>query len=66
MLAPDNDAMVFALGNDLVVKALQVDRKQLKWRAHDGVVTHVDWNPVTNLLVSGGEDRKYKVRCVCA
>ena len=31
------------------------------WRAHDGVVLAVDWCAVSNLLVSGGEDRKYKV-----
>lgn len=33
-----------------------------QWRAHDGTVLKVDWNPVNNLIVSGGEDCKYKVR----
>ena len=31
------------------------------WRAHDGVVLAVDWCAVSGRLVSGGEDRKYKV-----
>jgi intraflagellar transport protein 80 len=35
--------------------------KQVKWKAHDGAVMKADWNPVTNLVVTGGEDRRYKV-----
>lgn len=34
---------------------------QYQWKAHDGVILKVDWNMVNNLIVSGGEDRKYKV-----
>ena len=34
---------------------------QLQWKAHEGTVLKVDWNPVNNLIVSGGEDCKYKV-----
>lgn len=33
----------------------------LQWKAHDGVVLKVDWNPINNLIISGGEDCKYKV-----
>ena len=32
-----------------------------QWKAHDGVILKVDWNPVNNLILSGGEDCKYKV-----
>lgn len=32
-----------------------------QWKAHDGVVLKVDWNPINNLIISGGEDCKYKV-----
>ena len=32
-----------------------------QWKAHDGVILKVDWNPITGLIVSGGEDCKYKV-----
>ena len=31
------------------------------WKAHDGIVTKVDWNPINNRIVSGGEDRFYRV-----
>ena len=33
----------------------------MQWKAHDGVILKVDWNPVNNLILSGGEDCKYKV-----
>ena len=31
------------------------------WKAHDAPVLCADWNAVTNLIVSGGEDCKYRV-----
>lgn len=34
----------------------------LQWKAHDGIVLKVDWNPINNTIISGGEDCKYKVR----
>lgn len=40
--------------------------KQILWEAHDGLVLSVDWNPVTNCIVSGGEDAHYKVACTTA
>ncbi len=45
----------------LVIKPLQVSSKQTKWKAHEGTVLQVDWNPINNLIVSGGEDGRYKV-----
>ena len=33
-----------------------------QWKGHEGVILQVDWNPVSNLILSGGEDCKYKVR----
>jgi hypothetical protein len=42
---------------------MQADRKNVSWKAHDSVVMAVDWNVVNNLIVTGGEDCKYKV-CV--
>lgn len=40
---------------------MQVSVKQLRWKAHEGAVLKIDWNPVNNLIVTGGEDCKYKV-----
>lgn len=39
----------------------------LQWKAHDGFVMKIDWNSVNDLILSGGEDCKYKVgRCLSA
>jgi intraflagellar transport protein 80 len=34
---------------------------QVSWKAHDGVVLKADWNTVSGLIVTGGEDCRYKV-----
>jgi intraflagellar transport protein 80 len=59
--SPNNDQILLSVGKDLVIKPLQPSSKQLQWQAHEGTVLKVDWNPVNNLIVSGGEDCKYKV-----
>lgn len=53
--------MLYTVGKDIRIKALQLDKKPLSWKAHDGVVLTVDWNPISGMIVSGGEDCKYKV-----
>ena len=58
---PDNDQLLLCSGRDVIIKTLQVDRKQVKWKAHDGVVMKADWNPINDLIITGGEDCKYKV-----
>ena len=35
--------------------------KPSQWRAHDGVILAVDWSLATGLIVSSGEDKRYKV-----
>lgn len=40
---------------------LQSSSKQLQWEAHEGLVLKVDWNPINNSIISGGEDCRYKV-----
>ena len=32
-----------------------------QWRAHDGVILKVAWNPNTSLILSGGEDMRYRL-----
>lgn len=58
---PNDNIILFPVGKDLIIKPLLPNSKQLQWKAHDGVVLKVDWNPVNNLIVSGGEDCRYKV-----
>lgn len=35
---------------------------QACWKAHDGIVLKADWNVITGLIVTGGEDCRCKVR----
>ena len=33
----------------------------MQWKGHEGVVLKLDWNPSNNLILSCGEDCKYKI-----
>jgi len=57
----NNEVILYASGRDLVIQSVQADGRQVKWKAHDGVVMKVDWNAVNGLIVSAGEDCTYKV-----
>ncbi|XP_026138840.1 intraflagellar transport protein 80 homolog isoform X2 [Carassius auratus] len=59
--APDSGRVLYTSGRQLVIKPLQPSAKVLQWRAHDGVILKVDWSAVNDLILSGGEDCKYKV-----
>ncbi|XP_077396712.1 intraflagellar transport protein 80 homolog isoform X2 [Festucalex cinctus] len=58
---PDSERILYTLGRHLVIKPLQPSAKVIQWKAHDGVILKVDWNSVNDLILSGGEDCKYKV-----
>ncbi|XP_064159238.1 intraflagellar transport protein 80 homolog [Anguilla rostrata] len=58
---PDSDRILYTSGKQLVIKPLQPSAKVLQWKAHDGVILKVDWSSVNDLILSGGEDCKYKV-----
>ena len=60
--SPDCDHVLYATGKTLVIKPLQSGLKPVQWAAHDGLILCVDWSHANNAIVSGGEDRKYKVR----
>ena len=55
------DHVLYSSGKSLVIKPLQPGSKPLQWKAHDGLILATDWSIANNLIVSGGEDRKYKV-----
>ncbi len=60
--AYDCDQLCYCTGSSVVIKSLTSNAKQNAWKAHDGVILKVDWSPINHLIVSGGEDCKYKVR----
>uniref|UniRef100_A0A2C9JF99 Uncharacterized protein n=1 Tax=Biomphalaria glabrata TaxID=6526 RepID=A0A2C9JF99_BIOGL len=58
---PDSDQILFTNGRQLVIKPLQANAKPQLWKAHEGIILCVDWNAVNNLILSGAEDKRYKV-----
>ncbi|KAK6478690.1 intraflagellar transport protein 80-like protein isoform X1 [Huso huso] len=58
---PDSDKILYTSGKQLIIKPLQPSAKVLQWKAHEGVILKVDWNSVSDLILSGGEDCRYKV-----
>lgn len=56
-----NEVILYATGRDLIIQSVQADGRQVKWKAHDGVVMRADWNAINGLIVSAGEDCTYKV-----
>ncbi|RHY30362.1 hypothetical protein DYB32_004381 [Aphanomyces invadans] len=58
---PDNDQILFTNSKNLVIKTIQVGRKDIQWKAHDGPILCIDWNPINNRVISGGEDRVFRV-----
>ncbi|XP_074403618.1 intraflagellar transport protein 80 homolog isoform X2 [Zonotrichia albicollis] len=59
--APDSDKVLFTSGQQLIIKPLQPNAKILQWKAHDGLILKTDWNSVNDLILSAGEDCRYKV-----
>ncbi|XP_014664680.1 PREDICTED: intraflagellar transport protein 80 homolog [Priapulus caudatus] len=58
---PDNNVL-YTNGKNLIIKSLQAgNAKPLQWKAHDGIILKADWNAVNNLILSGGEDCRYRV-----
>ena len=51
--------VVYTVGYKLQIKSLSPNSKPINWKAHDGIVLNVAWN--NDLIISGGEDCKYKV-----
>ncbi|XP_061493185.1 intraflagellar transport protein 80 homolog isoform X2 [Rhineura floridana] len=58
---PDSEKILYTSGKQLIIKPLQPNAKVLQWKAHDGIILKVDWNSINDLILSAGEDCKYKV-----
>ncbi|VDN53941.1 unnamed protein product [Dracunculus medinensis] len=57
----DSSHILYCCGQNCFIKVLKVQMSPIKWKAHDGVVLCVDWSCNSNLIITGGEDCKYKV-----
>lgn len=63
--------VIYTNGTEIVSKSLTPGAKANSWKAHEGLVLTVDVSTGNGKIVSGGEDRRYKVwdsfgRCVWA
>ncbi|VEL41345.1 unnamed protein product, partial [Protopolystoma xenopodis] len=57
----NSSQIVYASGQYLIIQSLQASIKALSWKAHEGVILKLDWNPINELILSGAEDGKYKI-----
>jgi intraflagellar transport protein 80 len=56
------ECVMYSVGSDVIVKPMNPSvKKQLKWKAHNGVVLCTDWARMSNLIITGGEDGTFKV-----
>ena len=58
---PDSNAIVCGSAKDLHITPLQSGSKKMAWQAHDRAILKVDWSSVNDMIISGGEDCRYKV-----
>lgn len=59
--APSDDQLAYCAGGRVTIQGVQSARAQVSWRAHAAVVLCLDWSPVSRLIITGGEDCRYKV-----
>jgi len=59
--SPDENFIVYTSDKNLCIKSIKGGLKTLTWKAHDEVVLCTDWSYSNKLIISGAEDRKYKV-----
>lgn len=59
--SPESDSILYCQDKMLHIVPTLPGNKQISWKAHDGVVLQADWNPANGLIISCGEDCKYRV-----
>ncbi|GAX72717.1 hypothetical protein CEUSTIGMA_g173.t1 [Chlamydomonas eustigma] len=57
----DSDQLCYCSGSNVTIRSCQSSQRQINWKAHEGVVLKVDWSPINHMVVTAGEDCKYKV-----
>ncbi|KAF8384242.1 che-2 [Pristionchus pacificus] len=53
--------ILYTCGESAYIKSLKMQVAPLSWKAHDGIVLCADWSAASDLIVTGGEDCKFKV-----
>ena len=58
---PDGQSVVHTNGQNIVIKPIAPSTKATQWKAHDGIILCLAWSSSTGMILSGGEDCRYKV-----
>ncbi|KJH48737.1 WD domain, G-beta repeat protein [Dictyocaulus viviparus] len=53
--------ILFSNSDQCFIKPMKTQMPPLKWKAHDGFVLCCDWSQISNHIVTGGEDCKFKL-----
>ncbi|CAD7973862.1 unnamed protein product [Amoebophrya sp. A120] len=56
----DSQSLLYCCDKFLHIYSTTTTAKS-SWKAHDGIVLYCDWSIVNNLILSAGEDCKYKI-----
>ncbi|KAL1513318.1 hypothetical protein ABEB36_002740 [Hypothenemus hampei] len=59
--SPEGQSIAYTNGKCVAIKQLAANTKPLKWRAHEGLVLCLAWSNAADVIVSGGEDCRYRV-----
>uniref|UniRef100_A0A0K0EJI1 Intraflagellar transport protein 80 homolog n=1 Tax=Strongyloides stercoralis TaxID=6248 RepID=A0A0K0EJI1_STRER len=59
--SPDSTKILYCSGEYCYIKNLKIPIHPSKWKGHDGIITCCDWSVTSNLIITGGEDCKYRV-----
>uniref|UniRef100_A0A183BU10 WD_REPEATS_REGION domain-containing protein n=1 Tax=Globodera pallida TaxID=36090 RepID=A0A183BU10_GLOPA len=57
----NSNKLVYCAGEECFIKQMKAQNAPTKWRAHTGLVLCLSWSAVTDLIVSGGEDCRYRL-----
>lgn len=59
--SPNDDRVLFSSGKSLVIKSVDAAGKPLQWDAHGGLICALDWSAASDVIVSAGEDARFRI-----
>ncbi|KAH7708444.1 WD40 repeat [Aphelenchoides avenae] len=57
----DGTKVIYCAGENCFIKSLKAQMNPTKWKAHEGVVLCLTWCASTDMIVTGGEDCRYRI-----
>ncbi|XP_020293315.1 intraflagellar transport protein 80 homolog isoform X2 [Pseudomyrmex gracilis] len=59
--SPDCSTVLYSQGASLILQHINPSSKPYRWHAHDNLILVACWSQTNGLIVSGGEDCRYKI-----